>query len=262
MLLYSKKLFTSKMVLLTVYCFGKSLDIFAYHDSYNENISSSSNKYACFIVSEICKAMHFRIYGKYTNGSILQSYDNYVEKFMRRNRHLWDSNMSIVFNGIEEYLEDVDECKELRKKIKEVKNDLYILRKSNEVESSSIANDITVPIIEISEKVEVLDIADTHILNRQDKINKLRDSNVVVYGNTELFKGYLDELDIKDANKFKGKTIDEKYKYVVKLTKGIDHAIGYDLNSEIDKIGAKLITCSRTNIDLILDSILNQIEEC
>lgn len=261
MLLYSKKLFTSKMVSLTLYCFGKSLDVFTANEQYRTDNSNTSNKYACFIVSEICKAMHFKIYGKYTNGDIIESYDIYVEKFMRRNRHLWDSSMinsvSLV-SDYDELVDNMDECKLIKKKIKEVKNNLYTLRKSNESEHtknvmSNIDTQQGETVIPEQEKTTSVD--------RQAKINKLKDNNVVVYANTELFKGYLDELDIKDASKFKGKTIDEKYKYVVKLTKGIDHAIGYDLNSEIDKTGAKLITCSRTNIDLILDSILNQIEE-
>ena len=261
MLLYNKKLFTSKMVALTLYCFGKSLDVFTSTEQHKPDNSSTSNKYACFIVSEICKAMHFKIYGKYTNGDMIESYDVYVEKFMQRNRHLWDSSMINSLSGIEDYdesVENTDECKLIKKKIKEVKNNLYTLRKSNEVEHP---NSITSLIEEQREDSLVVEKEKPILANRQEKINKLKDNNVVVYGNTELFKGYLDELDIKDANKFKGKTIDEKYRYVVKLTKGIDHAIGYDLNSEIDKTGAKLITCSRTNIDLILDSILNQIEE-
>lgn len=69
----------------------------------------------------------------------------------------------------------------------------------------------------------------------------------------------LDEyFDVEDALQFKGKSINKDYDYVVKVTKGIDHGIGYDINSEVKKINAKLITTSRTNINLILDDIIAQ----
>lgn len=258
MIMYNKKLFTSRLLTLTIYSFGKILEILNIEPETNVlNVSASNiNKYACFFVSEVCKAFHNRIYGKFSRGNPLESYNHYTSKFLERNKHLWESEL--CGSTTESIHEDNDQVRELKYTIKDLKRELYCLRKTHSLK------DYSDTIVKIEEKPqEHLEEEETVPINtslsREDKIRLLEENSVIIYGNSEIFGDTLATVNFRDTNKFKGKSIPDKYRYVVKLTKGIDHAIGYDLDSEIGKINAKLITCSRTNIDLILDSILSQI---
>ena len=92
------------------------------------------------------------------------------------------------------------------------------------------------------------------------KCKKLKRFNILVLTNIKIQGDELNGVvDIVPLKNYKSLNISNKYDYVVKLTKGIKHSVGFLIDSLAEKANAKIITTDRTNALLILDAIYNEL---
>lgn len=187
-------------------------------------------------------------------GTVTEGYISYVEE-MLRNLKLLNSG-GVVMNQLPKV--NTLEARELREEIKELRRLIYNTKKSKTQITSNIAEEIE----EVEETEEVIEeeLKASNLISLSDKLELIKEKKVLIITGLSLDPILSEYCNVIDATKFKGKSIDARYQYVIKITKGIDHAIGYDIDSEVKKCGCKLITTSRTNTSLILDDIIAQLE--
>ena len=188
-------------------------------------------------------------------GTVLDGYVNYVEE-LTKNLKIISVNSSTLAHvprvNTMEARALRNDIKELRRLIHDVKK-LKAIPKVQEITTGIIIEDVA----EDSEEY-VDELKASTLIDIEDKFKLIEGHKILIVAGITLNVLLDNYCTVIDASKFKGKSIDSSFEYVVKVTKGIDHGIGYDINSEVKKIGAKLITTSRTNTHLILDDIIAQ----
>lgn len=266
-ILYMKRFFMSKLTMMCMFAFGRFLEVLISESLVKEDtrkIELKIIKYAYFLVDELLKAMYNEIFSNSTiEHNILDGYTEYVKDYLETLKMDIDKKDKDTNNFYK--AENESACKELKIKIKKLRRKIYNLRQVMKMYSAD--NKYNTSNYELNNKdnpnntgLEELSNDDSdQSLSLVDKLKLLNEAKVVIVTSLNIFDKYTEIIDVIDANQFKGKSINSKYKYVVKLTCGINHHIGYDINSEAMKINAKIITCSRTNINLIVDAVLKEL---
>lgn len=266
-ILYMKRFFMSKLTMMCMFAFGRFLEVLISESSVKGNtrkIELKIIKYAYFLIDELLKAMHNEIFSNSTiENNILDGYTEYIMYYLETLKMDTDKKDEDVDNFYK--VENESACKELKIKIKKLRRKIYNLRQ--EMKMYSADNKYNTVNHELNNKAnpsntgleELSNTNSNQSLSLVDKLKLLNEAKVVIVTSLNIFDKYTEIIDVIDANQFKGKSINSKYKYVVKLTCGINHHIGYDINSEAMKINAKIITCSRTNINLIVDAVLKEL---
>lgn len=261
MVLYLKRLFNCKIATISIYGFYRFASNYYVTPEVMKTLDSSDDllnfrKYGQFIVSELLKSLHLEIYGYNKELNVLANYNSFISNYLMELKN--ELNLGATINTeIEQAQQElILEERALRKEIKEVKSKLHEIRlKNRQIEcSKSIEKEKTEVITSVLPEVETYDV-----FTIDEKIEMIKESRVTICTSLTILKEYENRLDIIDASQFRGKSFNPEFNYIVKITKGIDHAIGYDIDAEAQKINAKSITTSRTNINLILDEILAQI---
>lgn len=261
MVLYLKRLFNSKIATISIYGFYKFAINYYVTPEIMKTLDSSDDllnfrKYGQFIVSELLKSLHLEIYGYNKELNVLSEYPNFVSNYLIELKN--ELNMGTAIDSeIEQARQElILEEKALRKEIKEVKGKLHEIKlKNKQIECSrTIEKEKTEVVVSVLPETETYDV-----FTLDEKIEMIKESRVAICTSLAILKEYENRLDIIDVSQFRGKSFNPEFNYIVKITKGIDHAIGYDIDAEAQKINAKSITTSRTNINLILDEILAQI---
>lgn len=188
-------------------------------------------------------------------GTVIEGYINYVKNLTSNLKEMnLDCNKFAYVPRV-----NTMEGKALRNDIKELRKLIYEVKKSKEVtEVKEVVSDSAEVEMEEDSIAYKDELKASNLIDIKDKFKLIEGHKILIITGITLGESLNDYCTIIDATKFKGKSIDGSYEYVVKITKGIDHAIGYDINSEVKKIDAKLITTSRTNTHLILDDIIAQ----
>lgn len=169
-------------------------------------------------------------------------------------------NNKITNNDKEDHIEEFENINKLeevklKREIRELRKNIYNLKE----ERNKVKNlDEVIEEYEITEEYIKEELKASEVINIYSKFNLLKNKKILILSGISLNQQLYEYFDVEDALQFKGKSINKDYDYVVKVTKGIDHGIGYDINSEVKKTNAKMITTSRTNINLILDDIIAQ----
>lgn len=212
---------------------------------------------------DICNVTLFKL--------ILFSYLQYPGKFDINEHYynylsMWSYCISYA-NGIVDKYNKALQCRNnpSTKAIRNIKNRIKNLRKtihSVQQELDECCMDVDVN----DESTEEL----TEVITKNEQCDKEEDCevwkkalaqhNILVLSKTDLNGNALDGLvDILYLKNFKTLNISSKYEYVVKVTNKLKHHVGYLIDSEAKRAGAKIITVTRTNTKLLLKDIYLQL---
>ena len=180
----------------------------------------------------------------------IDSYNEYLEKAI-----------SVLLNPNKEVMQDTGDSatKEIKSELRKLRKEIY--NKKLELNSKKEIATVTEIAIESSDensKEYAQELEASVCINIYSKFKVLEDKKILILTGEPLSAELYKHFDVENARQFRGKSISKDYDYVIKVTKWIDHAIGYDIDSEVKKTSAKLITTSRTNTNLILDDIISQ----
>lgn len=239
---------------LTVHIMGQSMSEYLQNIVSKDNERKPNKEHPCQLLIDALEMVlsQMRIMSnQIATIDVISEYEDYVKSVM------FGINLDLCDEVKKDTSKDLD-LKQLKERIKESRRVLYSL-KGNENSGSESGIDTEEEIIsEVTINEEELRASETITL--EDKLKSLSDLKILIIGkHLDQFENLGDNIKTQDVGMFKGKSIDYKIDVVVKLTVGMKHSQSYDIDSEIKKSNARLVTTSRMNKNLVLDDILNQI---
>lgn len=248
---YGNKIFAYTLADMVGRLLGTTMNRALFNQS--ENKPSISQLFEA--ITEMTKALMAAIHCNCcVEGTVIEGYISYTEE-MLKNLKLINSG-GVAVNQLPKV--NTLEAREVRAEIKELRRLIYDTKKVK-TQLSQLSIEATEEINETEEVMEE-ELKASNLISLVDKVELVKEKQILIITGLSLDPILSECCNVIDATKFKGKSIATRYEYVVKITKGIDHAIGYDIDSEVKKCGCKLITTSRTNTSLILDDIIAQLE--
>lgn len=239
---------------LTVHIMGQSMSSYLQNMVGNDDKKESSKEHPSQLLVDALEMLlsQMRIMSnQIATIDVISEYEDYVKSVM------FGINLDLCEDVSETFNKDVD-LKPLKERIKEARRTLYSLKGTENSSNDSVIDteeEINSEIIINEEELRA-----SESITLEDKLKSLSDLRILMIGkHLEQFENLGENIKTQDVGMFKGKSIDSKIDVVVKLTVGMKHSQSYDIDSEIKKSNAKLVTTSRMNKNLVLDDILNQI---
>lgn len=206
-------------------------------------------------VQDICRGLGLTINNAVmrnlcVEGSLIIAYNNYCTKLAEKIQQVEKGSEPVLPSAIDL------EIRELRRDIKQLRGTLYAIKQKNrelDIEEDSTHNNDDFLFFQEEEQ----ELRASEFISVYEKLAILKTKKVALVTCIELdsrFKDYCKVIDdgrVYDANL-------ASYDYVVKVTKCMPHSLAYAINERISGSTTKLITTSRTNINLILDSIIDE----
>lgn len=186
--------------------------------------------------------------------NLIETYENYCTKVGETLLEINDNKVSPSIST------EIDtKIRELQKDIKDLKLTAYDLQqkiKNKELLYEEIQVDSDNALINEDEKEE---LKASESIRLDDKFDIIKSKKLAIVTCVPLDSKLNDYCKVIQGEQVKGKNLGKNYDYIVKVTKAMPHSVAYAIKEEIGGNSVKLITTSRTNINLLLDSIIEEL---
>lgn len=186
--------------------------------------------------------------------NLIETYENYCTKIGENILEINDNEVSPNIST------EIDtKIRELQKDIKDLKSTAYDLQqkiKDKELLYGETEVDSDNVLINEDENEE---LKASESIRLDDKFDIIKSKKLAIVTCVQLDSKLNDYCKVIPGEQVKGKNLGKNYDYVVKVTKAMPHSVAYAIKEEIGGNSVKLITTSRTNINLLLDSIIEEL---
>lgn len=186
--------------------------------------------------------------------NLIETYENYCTKIGETLLEINDNKVSPSIST------EIDtKIRELQKDIKDLKLTAYDLQqkiKDKELLYEEIQVDSDNALINEDEKEE---LKASESIRLDDKFDIIKSKKLAIVTCVPLDSKLNDYCKVIQGEQVKGKNLGKNYDYIVKVTKAMPHSVAYAIKEEMGGNSVKLITTSRTNINLLLDSIIEEL---
>lgn len=186
--------------------------------------------------------------------NLIETYENYCTKV---GETLLEINDNKILPNIPTEVDT--KIRELQKDIKDLKSTVYDLQqkiKDKELLYGETQVNYDNVLIDEDENEE---LKASESIELDDKFDIIKSKKLAIVTCVQLDSKLNDYCKVIQGEQVKGKNLGKNYDYVVKVTKAMPHSVAYAIKEEIGGNSVKLITTSRTNINLLLDSIIEEL---
>lgn len=186
--------------------------------------------------------------------NLIETYENYCTKV---GETLLEINDNKILPNIPTEVDT--KIRELQKDIKDLKSTVYDLQqKIKDKELLYGETQVNYDNVLMNED-ENEELKASESIRLDDKFDIIKSKKLAIVTCVQLDSKLNDYCKVIQGEQVKGKNLGKNYDYVVKVTKAMPHSVAYAIKEEIGGNSVKLITTSRTNINLLLDSIIEEL---